>query len=125
MPTDPEIELIPAETAEPSGHQQQDRVEQTVRRRKAGEENDRLAFEKGPNEGDQIGVRAVRSDQLIKIHSQPYTAASCRCGRPLDPGPPLVAARMLGFPATPVERIPGRVSIFDLATAGPTAASQR
>src|SRR6516162_9965260 len=70
MPTNPKIKLIAGKAAEPSGHQQQKRVEQALRRSKTGKQDDRLTFEKGPDERDQIGIRAVFSNQLINVHSQ-------------------------------------------------------
>src|ERR1700730_4597995 len=49
MAADPEIRLVSSEAPEPSGHEQQQGVEETLRGREAGEQNDRLAFEEGPD----------------------------------------------------------------------------
>ena len=105
MPANPKIKLIAGKAAEPSGHQQQKRVEQALGRRKTGKQDDRLAFEKGPDECDQIGIRAVFSNQLINVHSQPLPApllpwATIRGPEPADPP----VAPMLSFSGTLVER---------------------
>src|SRR6516162_8561035 len=107
MPTDPEINLVTGEAAKPSGQEQQDRVEQALRGRKAGEQHDRLAFEEGPDERDQIGICAVLGDQPINVHSQPLPAPSTSPGKPLEGAARRSfpdRARMLGFSRTPVER---------------------
>src|SRR6516164_8341217 len=72
MATDPKINLIASEAAKPSSQKQQDWIEQPLRRRKAGEQYDRLAFEEGPDERDQIGIGAVFGDQPINIHSNRF-----------------------------------------------------
>ena len=107
MPTNPKINLITGEAAEPSSHEQQNRVEQTLRRRKTGKQDDRLAFEEGPDERDQIGICAVFSDQLINVHSQSLPALSWFHEGPLEGAARRSfhdTARMLGFSGTPVER---------------------
>ena len=107
MPTDPKIKLITGEAAKPSSHEQQYRVEQTLRRRKADKQDDRLAFEEGPDERDQVGICAVFSDQLINVHSQPFPAPSWFREQLLEGAarrPSHGTARMLSFSGTPVER---------------------
>src|SRR5271169_3507222 len=107
MPTDPKINLITGEAAKPSSHEQQNRVEQTLRRCKTNKQDDRLAFEEGPDERDQVGICAVFSDQLINVHSQPLPAPSWFHEQPLEGAarrPSHDTARMLSFSGTPVER---------------------
>jgi hypothetical protein len=107
MPTDPKINLITGEAAKPSSHEQQNRVEQTLRRRKTDKQDDRLAFEEGPDERDQVGICAVFSDQLINVHSQSLSAPSWYHEQPLDGAarsPSHDRARMLSFSGTSVER---------------------
>src|SRR6516164_11682521 len=93
MATDPKINLIASEAAKPSSQKQQDWIEQPLRRRKAGEQHDRLAFEEGPDERDQIGIGAVFGDQPINVHSQPLPAPSAspaNRSRALFADPPVI-----------------------------------
>src|SRR5713101_6588770 len=73
---DPEGGLIPGKASEPARRQQQERLEQTLRRGKAGKQDECLALEKGPAKRDQIKAGAVFSDELLNVHSQLFPAPS-------------------------------------------------
>ena len=53
MAAEPEIALIAKIAAEPGHDQQQQRVEQTLRRHEGGEQHDRLALDECPTEDDK------------------------------------------------------------------------
>src|SRR5690348_1521766 len=67
---DPEIALVAGKTAEPGGDHEQRRIQQAFRRRERREQHERLAFEERPYEGDRIGPRAVRGDEVLNVHAR-------------------------------------------------------
>src|SRR5579884_514384 len=71
LTAEPEITLVAAETPEPRAAEQQERVEQALRRGNASKKNDRLAFEKGPEEGNAIKTGAVMGDEFVDMHQPP------------------------------------------------------
>jgi hypothetical protein len=70
MATQPEIALIAAETAKPSGKEKRRWAGEPLCRREARKQHDRFAFEKRPGERDQVKPGAVLCDQPVDVHSQ-------------------------------------------------------
>src|SRR6185369_10282951 len=106
IPAQPEIALIAEIAAEPGADQQQQRVEQTLRRREPGEQHDRLALEECPDKNKEIKIHAVIGNEL-EIHCRLLTRFQ-RWGLAKG-GRTIPASRdpaMLNRPAIPVERIP-------------------
>src|SRR5437667_8378479 len=104
---EPEIALVAAEAAEPGCAEQEDRVDQTLGRGEAGEQNHRLAFEKGPDEDDGVEAGAVMGNELIDVHRRPFPPC-LPAQRKLSRAARALAAekpRMLGCSAIPVEPI--------------------
>ncbi len=110
LAAEPEIELIPGKAAEPGGDQQQQRIDEALRRGKAGEQNDGFAFQKGPGEDDGIEAGAVMGNELVDIHFIGASIVLSRSG----PEKHLTLATsnpaMLKGSDSPVERNPGRAS---------------
>src|ERR1051326_4196087 len=68
----PEIALIAREAPEPSSYEEQKRIDQPLRRGEAGKQDNGLAFEKRPNEGDRVEAGPVIGNKLIDIHPGPF-----------------------------------------------------
>src|SRR6266542_1165891 len=104
---EPEIALVAAEAAEPCRGEQQDRIDQPLGRGEAGEQNDCLAFEKGPDEDDGIEAGAVMGNELIDVHRRPFPPC-LPAQRVLCATPALAAEKrgMLRCSSIPVEPIP-------------------
>src|SRR5579884_1018542 len=110
MATEPKIALVAAEAAEPRGEEKRRRADEPLRRRKAGEQHDRLALEKRPGERDQVKPGAVLCDQPINIHSQMFPPRRRPWAtRPRAPGKsPVATPHRVSNSTSPVERIPLR-----------------
>src|SRR3954452_2073415 len=72
---EPEIGLVPGEAAEPGGDKQQEGIDDALRRREPGEQDDSLAFEKGPGKDDRVEAGAVMSNELVDIHGRIFSQA--------------------------------------------------
>src|SRR5438477_1376449 len=71
----PEIGLVAGEAAEPGGDEQQEGIDNALRRREPGEQHDGLAFEEGPGEDDCVETSAVMSNELVNIHARIFSQA--------------------------------------------------
>src|SRR5262249_55630698 len=67
-PPDPEIELIAAEATEPGAEEQEEGVDQALRREEGGAQHERLALEERPGERNKIEQGAVFGDPVFKTH---------------------------------------------------------
>src|SRR6266567_7875068 len=83
---DPEIGLIAGKAAEPRRGQQRQRIDQTLSRSEPGEDDDRLAFKKGPEKDDAVETRAIMRNELIDIHRRLFLSPSPCSGRPAVDG---------------------------------------
>src|SRR5260370_40646258 len=107
---EPEIALVAAEAAEPRHGQQQDRVDQPLGRGEPGEQDHRLAFEKGPDKGDCVKAGAVMGNELVDIHRRRFFIPS-PWRLPAGRAAALAAGKadMLKCRAMAVERIPAHL----------------
>src|SRR6185437_12089458 len=66
-PADIEVKLIAREAAEPGADQEDERVEQALRREGGGEDDEGFAFDEGPQKGNEIEPPAMRDDHVADV----------------------------------------------------------
>src|SRR6266851_4266907 len=88
LAAEPEIELVAGKAAKPRRAQQQERIHQALGYGEPGEDDDGLAFEKGPEKDDAVKTRAVLRNELvdINIHRRLFLTPSPCSGRPAVDG---------------------------------------